>query len=42
MGPVFIPIVLAMDSLDHRTMLEDWIRQQLVRSARFHRIVKPR
>jgi len=31
MGPVFIPIVLAMDPLDHRTLLEDWLRQQTVR-----------
>ena len=32
MGPVFIPIVLAMDPVDHRTLLNDWLRQQLVRS----------
>jgi hypothetical protein len=30
LGPVFIPIVLAMEPGEHRVLLEDWCRQQAV------------
>ena len=30
LGPVFIPIVLAMEPGDHEVLLEDWCRQQAV------------